>query len=43
MTPAEISIVMLVLVGLTILRFGVPILIMWLLNQVCCRVLRLKS
>ena len=41
MSVADLLIVVLALAGLAVLRFGVPILVMWLLNLVCCRVLHL--
>jgi len=43
MILAELSIVVAGLVGLTALRFGLPILVMWLVNLLCCRVLHLTA
>lgn len=41
MTLIELVIIVSALLGLAVLRFGLPLLIMWLFNQFCCRVLRL--
>lgn len=43
MTLVELMTVMLAVMGLGILRFGLPMLIMWLLNLFCCRVLHLPA
>ena len=43
MTVAELSTIMLALLGLAILRFGIPILVMWLLNLACCRIFHLST
>ncbi len=37
MTLIELLTIVLALIGLATLRFGVPLLIMWLLHQACCR------
>jgi hypothetical protein len=42
MTLTELSIIVLALVGLAALRFALPALVMWLVNQFCCRVLHLQ-
>jgi hypothetical protein len=41
MSALDLLIIILALAGLGVLRFGVPILVMWLFNLVCCRVLHL--
>lgn len=43
MTLVEILIVALALVGLAVLRFGVPMLVMWLLNTACCRIFHVAT
>ncbi len=42
MTVTEVSTIVLTFVGLAVLRFGVPMLIMWLIKLGCCRVLHLE-
>jgi hypothetical protein len=41
MTLTELAIIVSALLGLAALRFGLPLLVMWLINQFCCRVLQL--
>jgi hypothetical protein len=41
MSVVDLLIIVCALAGLAVLRFGVPILMMWLFNLVCCRVLHL--
>ena len=41
MSVADLLIVVLALAGLAVLRFGVPILVMWLLNRACCHIFHL--
>ena len=43
MTLAEVAVFVLIIIGLATLRIGVPLMVMWLLNQACCRILHLKS
>ena len=43
MTGSEIFFVLFVIAGLAVLRFGVPIFVMWLINMGCCRILKLKT
>lgn len=42
MTGSEIFYVLFIIAGMALLRFGVPVLVMWLINIGCCRVLKLK-
>ena len=42
MTFYDASIMTLVLVGLVTARFGIPMLVMWLLKMGCCRVFKLN-
>jgi hypothetical protein len=42
MTLSELSIIALVLSSLALLRFGLPLLLMWLFDQFCCHVLHLS-
>jgi hypothetical protein len=42
MTPLEFLLILFVMVSLAVLRFGIPILFMWLGRFVCCRVLHLN-
>ena len=37
MTLLEFLIILSILVTLTVLRFGIPMLVMWLGRQICCR------
>lgn len=37
MSLVELLTIVLALIGLAALRFGVPMLLMWLFSQVCCR------
>lgn len=37
MTPIEFLMSVLILIGMATLRFGVPMLVMWLINKACCR------
>lgn len=41
MSFEELSTLVLIMVGLGALRFGVPMLVMWLLKMGCCRILHL--
>jgi hypothetical protein len=43
MTLVEFSIITAALVGLAILRFGLPLLVIWVFQQFCGRVLHLSS
>lgn len=43
MTITELLTTMLIFSALAMLRFGLPMLIMWLFNQVCQRVLYVTS
>ena len=43
MTLSELSIIVLALGGLALLRFGLPLLLMWAFNQFCRRILHLQS
>ena len=43
MTIAELLVGVLIVFGLAILRFGLPMLVMWLINLGCCRLLHLKQ
>jgi hypothetical protein len=43
MTLSELFTIITVLLGLTILRFGLPLFLMWLLNLVYYRVLHLSE
>jgi hypothetical protein len=42
MTPLEFLIVLSVMLTLAVLRFGIPLLIMWFGKFICCRVLHLN-
>jgi len=43
MTLMELFVVTLAIITLAILRFGVPLLIMWLFRVGCCRLLKLQT
>jgi len=42
MIVIQLSIIVLALIGLAVLRFGLPILGMWLICRGCCRLQRFK-
>lgn len=42
MTLTELSIIVLALSGLALVRFGLPLLCMWLFNQFCYRILHVS-
>lgn len=41
MTLTDVSVMALILAGLAVIRFGIPMLVMWLLKMGCCRILKL--
>ncbi len=43
MTPLELLIVTSAMMGLAILRFGLPMLFMWLFKFFCCRALHVPA
>ena len=39
----EITLHVFIIIGLMVLRLGVPLLVMWLFSQACCRILYVES
>ncbi len=42
MTATDVILIVPILLGFAILRFGVPMLLMWLIKLGCCRILHVK-
>jgi hypothetical protein len=41
MTLNDVSLMVLILAGLATVRFGIPMLVMWVLKMGCCRIFKL--